>query len=109
MAALKLCMDRMLPVTLFEKEKNQRSAVNITISGIGGIVPTASDDVMIQGHRFLNKTQDNIGGISSLNFGAKGMNIKKNNPKRRAAFRARHNCANPGPRTKARYWSCRKW
>jgi len=36
---------------------------------IGGIVPTASDDVMIQGHRFLNKTQDNIGGISSLNFG----------------------------------------
>ena len=37
MAALKLCMDRMLPVTLFEKEKNQRSAVNITISGIGGI------------------------------------------------------------------------
>jgi len=34
---LKLCMDRMLPVTLFEKEKNQRSAVNITISGIGGI------------------------------------------------------------------------
>jgi hypothetical protein len=37
MAALKLCMDRMLPVSLFEKEKNQRSAVNITISGIGGI------------------------------------------------------------------------
>ena len=37
MAALKLCMDRMLPVTLFEKEKNQRSAVNITFSGIGGI------------------------------------------------------------------------
>ena len=37
MAALKLCMDRMLPVTLFEKEKNQRSAVNITISGIGGL------------------------------------------------------------------------
>ena len=37
MAALKLCMDRMLPVSLFEKEKNQRSAVNITISGIGGV------------------------------------------------------------------------
>jgi hypothetical protein len=37
MAALKLCMDRMLPVALFEKEKNQRSAVNITISGIGGV------------------------------------------------------------------------
>lgn len=37
MAALKLCMDRMLPVAMFEKEKNQRSAVNITISGIGGV------------------------------------------------------------------------
>jgi hypothetical protein len=47
--------------------------------------------------------------VVKVNFGAKGMNIKKNNPKRRAAFRARHNCKNPGPRTKARYWSCRKW
>jgi hypothetical protein len=47
--------------------------------------------------------------VVKVNFGAKGMNIKKNNPKRRKAFRARHNCANPGPRTKARYWSCRKW
>jgi len=49
------------------------------------------------------------GKVVKVNFGAKGMNIKKNNPKRRAAFRARHNCKNPGPRTKARYWSCRKW
>jgi hypothetical protein len=49
------------------------------------------------------------GKVIKVNFGAKGMNIKKNNPKRRKAFRARHNCANPGPRTKARYWSCRKW
>jgi hypothetical protein len=49
------------------------------------------------------------GKTVKVNFGAKGMNIKKNNPVRRKAFRARHNCANPGPRTKARYWSCRKW
>jgi hypothetical protein len=49
------------------------------------------------------------GKVVKVNFGAKGMNIKKNNPVRRKAFRARHNCANPGPRTKARYWSCRKW
>ena len=49
------------------------------------------------------------GKVVKVNFGAKGMNIKKNNPIRRKAFRARHNCANPGPRTKARYWSCRKW
>jgi len=49
------------------------------------------------------------GKVVKVNFGQKGMSIKKNNPKRRSAFRARHNCANPGPRTKARYWSCRKW
>lgn len=49
------------------------------------------------------------GKVVKVNFGAKGMNIKKNNPIRRRAFRARHNCKNPGPRTKARYWSCRKW
>jgi hypothetical protein len=49
------------------------------------------------------------GKVVKVNFGAKGMNIKKNNPIRRKAFRARHNCSNPGPRTKARYWSCRKW
>jgi hypothetical protein len=49
------------------------------------------------------------GNVVKVNFGQKGMNIKKNNPKRRKAFRARHNCDNPGPRHKARYWSCRKW
>jgi hypothetical protein len=49
------------------------------------------------------------GKVIKVNFGQKGMNIKKDNPERRANFRARHNCDNPGPRTKARYWSCRKW
>jgi cytidyltransferase-like protein len=49
------------------------------------------------------------GKVVKVNFGAKGMNIKKNNPVRRRAFRARFNCDNPGPRDKARYWSCRKW
>ena len=54
--------------------------------------------------------------VKKVNFGhggssvkGKAMSIKKNNPKRRKSFRARHNCDNPGPRTKARYWSCRKW
>jgi hypothetical protein len=49
------------------------------------------------------------GKVVKVNFGQKGMNIKKNNPVRRKAYRARHNCDNPGPRTKANYWSCRKW
>ena len=47
--------------------------------------------------------------VKKVNFGDPNMRIKKSNPKRRKSFRARHNCDNPGPRTKARYWSCRKW
>ena len=55
------------------------------------------------------------GNVVKVNFGqggdAKGgtMRIRKSNPKERANFRARHNCDSPGPRHKARYWSCRKW
>jgi hypothetical protein len=49
------------------------------------------------------------GNVVKVNFGDKKMRIKKSNPKRRKSFRARHNCKNPGPRWKARYWSCRAW
>jgi hypothetical protein len=49
------------------------------------------------------------GNIKKVNFGDPNMRIKKTSPARRKSFRARHNCANPGPRTKARYWSCRAW
>jgi len=56
------------------------------------------------------------GNTKKVNFGhggssvkGKAMKIKKNNPGARKSFRARHNCDSPGPKTKARYWSCRKW
>ena len=49
------------------------------------------------------------GNIVKVNFGDPNMRIKKSNPARRRSFRARHNCDNPGPRTKARFWSCKKW
>ena len=55
------------------------------------------------------------GNVVKVNFGqggdAKGgtMRIRKSNPEARKSFRARHNCDNPGPKHKARYWSCRKW
>jgi len=49
------------------------------------------------------------GGSSAASKGEKTMRIRKSNPKARKSIRARHNCDNPGPRTKARYWSCRKW
>ena len=49
------------------------------------------------------------GNVVKVNFGDKKMKIKKSNPKRRKSFRARHNCDNPGPRWKARYWAGRSW
>ncbi len=55
------------------------------------------------------------GNVKVVRFGHQGkgnektMRIKKNDPARRKSFRARHNCDNPGPRTKARYWSCKAW
>src|SRR5210317_2014499 len=49
------------------------------------------------------------GGTSAKKAGEKTMQIQKDIPSRRKSFRARHNCDNPGPRHKARYWSCRAW
>lgn len=49
------------------------------------------------------------GGTSAKRAGQKTMRIRKSDPARRRSFRARHNCDTPGPRWKARYWSCRKW
>ena len=49
------------------------------------------------------------GKVVIVRFGDPNMSIKKDNPKRRKSFRARHNCDNPGPRWKAKYWSCRTW
>ena len=49
------------------------------------------------------------GNVVKVTFGDPNMEIKRDNPKRRKSFRARHNCDNPGPKTKARYWSCKAW
>jgi hypothetical protein len=49
------------------------------------------------------------GNVKKVNFGDPNMTIKKSNPKRKKSFRARHRCQNPGPKTKAKYWSCRAW
>ena len=49
------------------------------------------------------------GNVVKVNFGDPNMRIRKSNPKARKSFRARHNCDNPGPKWKARYWSCKKW
>ena len=59
--------------------------------------------------KFKVYVKNEKGNVVVVHFGAKGMNIKKNNPAARKSFRARMNCDNPGPKWKANYWSCRKW
>lgn len=60
--------------------------------------------------KFKVYVKNDKGNVVKVNFGQKGVKIKKNNPARRKSFRARHHCdTNPGPRWKARYWSCKKW
>ena len=59
--------------------------------------------------KFKVYVKNPAGNVVKVNFGQKGMKIRKSNPAARKSFRARMNCDNPGPRTKANYWSCRKW
>lgn len=49
------------------------------------------------------------GNVVKVNFGDPNMKNRSNDPKRKTAFRSRHNCSEPGPKWKARYWSCRAW
>ena len=49
------------------------------------------------------------GNIVMVKFGDPNMSIKRDNPERRKAYRARHGCDNPGPKYKANYWSCKMW
>jgi len=59
--------------------------------------------------KFSVYVKNEKGNVVKVNFGDPNMKIKKNIPERRKSFRARHNCANPGPKWKARYWSCKAW
>ena len=59
--------------------------------------------------KFSVYVKNDKGNIIKVNFGDPGLSIKRSNPGRRKNFRARHNCDNPGSKTKARYWSCRNW
>lgn len=59
--------------------------------------------------KFSVYVKNEKGNVVKVNFGDPNMEIKRDDPNRRKNFRARHNCDNPGPKTKARYWSCRQW
>ena len=59
--------------------------------------------------KFSVYVKNDKGNIVKVNFGDPDMEIKRDDPKRRKSFRARHNCDDPGPKWKARYWSCYQW
>lgn len=59
--------------------------------------------------KFAVYVQNEAGRVIIVRFGDPNMEIKRDDPARRKNFRSRHNCDSPGPRTKARYWSCRQW
>ena len=59
--------------------------------------------------KFSVYVKNEKGNVVKVNFGDPNMEIKRDSPERRKSFRARHNCENPGPKTKARYWSCKMW
>jgi hypothetical protein len=103
---------------------------NLTFTRTFNIAESSIEEAEYQGRKVqLNKPMQgdvkkfkvyvkdpSTGNVKKVNFGhggssvkGKAMSIKKSNPERRKSFRARHNCDNPGPKTKARYWSCRKW
>jgi hypothetical protein len=59
--------------------------------------------------KFSVYVKNDKGNVVKVNFGDPNMKIKKHIPERRKSFRARHNCDNPGPKWKSRYWACKSW
>ena len=59
--------------------------------------------------KFSVYVKNEKGNVVKVNFGDPNMEIKRDDPARRKSFRARHNCDNSGPKTKAKYWSCKMW
>ena len=59
--------------------------------------------------KFAVYVRNETGNVVKVTFGDPEMEIKRDDAERRKNFRARHNCESPGPKTKARYWSCKMW
>ena len=79
------------------KEKNSGKTLNKPFRTSGGP------------KKFSVYVKNEKGNVVKVNFGDPNMEIKRDDPARRKSFRARHNCENPGPKWKARYWSCKQW
>ncbi len=111
-----------IPVLIYEDEDGSVESTNFESTNMLNEAEYQGRKVQLgkimQGDvkKFKVYVKNDKGKVVKVNFGfggksAKGkrMVIKKNNPKRRKSFRARHNCENPGPRWKPRYWACKTW
>lgn len=87
----------LVPENLEEEKKEPKKKLNKPFRTPGGP------------KKFSVYVRNEKGNVVKVNFGDPNMEIKRDDPNRRKNFRARHNCANPGPKTKARYWSCYQW
>lgn len=70
---------------------------------------TLNDPIRGGSKKFYVYVKNDKGNVVKVSFGDPNMEIKRDDPDRRKNFRARHNCDNPGPKWKARYWSCWQW
>jgi D-Tyr-tRNAtyr deacylase len=119
---IEMVSSRMMEDIIYEDEYGSVVETNLESTGVLNEAEYQGRKVQLgkvmQGDikKFKVYVKNENGKVVKVNFGfggksAKGkrMTIKKNNPERRKSFRARHNCDNPGPRWKPRYWSCRAW
>ena len=93
----------------FCEENDLYSDLEITEAEFQGKKVTLNDPIRGGSKKFYVYVKDGD-KVKKVSFGdTTGLSIKTKDPKRRKSFKARHNCDSPGPRTKARYWSCRMW
>ena len=60
--------------------------------------------------KFKVYVKNEKGKVVVVRFGDPNMSINRDDPKARKSFRARHGCdTDPGPKWKAKYWSCYQW
>ena len=127
--AVKVCKGQMKGESIDEADMSIQEVLdmevideNITEAKYKGKTVTLNKPMRGDSKKFkvyVNSGKKNADGsikVKKVNFGHGGtsakrptMRIRKSDPKRRKAFRARHRCDNPGPKTMARYWSCKKW
>ena len=83
--------------------------LEITEAEYQGKKVTLNNPVRCDSKKFYVYTKNEKGNVVKVSFGDPNMEIKRDDPNRRKNFRARHNCSDPGPKWKARYWSCWQW